>query len=268
MRLRRAVPKIPPKSSVPHRLPLHKSRTLLTHSESTLPQVLIPLHFNFPRINTYKKPGGGCPSTNPRVLQPVTTLPASNELCGNARRVFNFGLSTVNSRPLSPFPATLTSRLQIAENKTTLSPAVATLTDCVKHKSFVCHSYKKHRGWGTHVGLAIAGRLFSGFPRNTGHGSRVTDHRPMVHSYRCAPRRKVPESHLLLIGSTPGNISAPPVSNRTKSGHRVRHPQTAKPGRKSIPVPCNAGVVRARRPGSTVLRRYKVGPTSRVARAS
>ena len=57
MRLRRAVPKIPPGCPVPLRLPLYKNRLLLTHSESTLPQVLIPLHFNFRRIRVYKKTG-------------------------------------------------------------------------------------------------------------------------------------------------------------------------------------------------------------------
>src|SRR5271170_2841672 len=56
--------------------------------------------------------------------------------------------SAVNCPSLTPFPATLTRSSQIAENTATLSPAFATLTDCVKHKSFVCHSYKKHPGWG------------------------------------------------------------------------------------------------------------------------
>jgi hypothetical protein len=49
---------------------------------------------------------------------------------------------------LTPFPATLTSPLQIAENTTTLTPVFATLTDRVKHKPFVCHSYEKQPGWG------------------------------------------------------------------------------------------------------------------------
>jgi hypothetical protein len=66
MCLRRAVPKIPPKSSVPPTLPFYKIRPLLTHPESTLLQVLIPLHFNSPRINTYKKPGGGAPLFTPK----------------------------------------------------------------------------------------------------------------------------------------------------------------------------------------------------------
>jgi hypothetical protein len=59
MRLRRAVPKILTISSDPRRLPLYKSPLFLTHSESTLLQVLIPLHFNSPRINVYKKTGRG-----------------------------------------------------------------------------------------------------------------------------------------------------------------------------------------------------------------
>ena len=58
-RLRRAVPKIPSKSSVPPRLPLHKDRALLTPSKSTLLQLLIPLHFISRRMNVYKKPGRG-----------------------------------------------------------------------------------------------------------------------------------------------------------------------------------------------------------------
>jgi hypothetical protein len=65
MALRRAVPKIPTKSSVPPRLPLHKSRSVKTPSESTLPQLLIPLHFNSFRSNTYKKPRGRAPSPAP-----------------------------------------------------------------------------------------------------------------------------------------------------------------------------------------------------------
>src|SRR5271163_820938 len=60
MRLRRAVLQIPPKSSVSPGLPLYNYSIFLNHSESTLLQVLIPLHFNFPRISVYRKPGRGC----------------------------------------------------------------------------------------------------------------------------------------------------------------------------------------------------------------
>ena len=64
------------------------------------------------------------------------------------------GLSAVGcelSFPLSPLFATLAGHTQIAGNKTTLSPFPATLTSRVKHKSFVCHSYEKHRGVGWHI---------------------------------------------------------------------------------------------------------------------
>ncbi len=36
-------------------------------------QVLIPLHFNSPRINTYKKPGEGAPFSTPGVLQLINS---------------------------------------------------------------------------------------------------------------------------------------------------------------------------------------------------
>jgi hypothetical protein len=75
MRLRRAVLQIPAKSSVSHRLPLHNSRPRLTHSESTLPQLLIPLHFNSFRSNTYKKPGGGYPSQDHKVSHSLLRTP-------------------------------------------------------------------------------------------------------------------------------------------------------------------------------------------------
>ena len=56
--------------------------------------------------------------------------------------------SSLATAHLTPFPATLTSHLQRPEKSATLSLAFATLTSRVKHKSSVCHSYKKHRGWG------------------------------------------------------------------------------------------------------------------------
>src|SRR5580658_4374409 len=90
MRPRRAVLQIPPRSSVPPRLPLYKNRILLTHSESTLLQVLIPLHLNSPRINTYKKTWRGTPSFTRKVLQLVTSR--SPVLCPHS--------SVRNSNPL------------------------------------------------------------------------------------------------------------------------------------------------------------------------
>ena len=73
MRLRPAVPKTPPKSSHPPHLPFCKGDHPLTRSESTLLQLLIRLHFISRRMNVYKKLGGGCPSSSPKVLQLATT---------------------------------------------------------------------------------------------------------------------------------------------------------------------------------------------------
>jgi hypothetical protein len=152
---RRAVLQNPSKSSVPPGLPFYKNPRLLTRPESTLLQVLIPLHFNFPRINTYKKPGGGPPPFSRKVLQLVTTQTSSHR-----------SLSPVSPLPVTPFPATLTSHLHLAANKTSLSPAVATLTGRVKLKSFVCHSYKKHPGVG---GAVVCGEPIVSSPEPWTH---------------------------------------------------------------------------------------------------
>jgi hypothetical protein len=82
--------------------------------------------------------------------------------------------------PLSPFPATLPDRPQLIENTITLSLVFAALTDTVNHKPFVCHSCKKHRGWG------IPSREFSQttrYPLLTTHSSR-----PAVHCTAPLPR--------------------------------------------------------------------------------
>jgi hypothetical protein len=148
MRSRRAVPKIPPKSSVPPTLPFYKSRRLLTHPESTLLQVLIPLHFNSPRINTYKKPGRGSLLSAPKFYNSSIPAPHYTHVPVSSISFTSSTSSTSFASPsVTPFPATLTSHLQLAENTTTLSPAFAALARRVKHKSFVCHSYRKHRGW-------------------------------------------------------------------------------------------------------------------------
>src|SRR5208283_2617129 len=68
MRLRRAVPKIPAKSSHPAALPFYKSRPLRTPSESTLLQLLIPPHFKSFISNVYKNPGGGSPLPAPKFV--------------------------------------------------------------------------------------------------------------------------------------------------------------------------------------------------------
>src|SRR4249920_1600482 len=54
----------------------------------------------------------------------------------------------LQASPVTPLFASLTAIVQIPENKTTLSPVFATLTRHVTPSSFICHSFKKHRGWG------------------------------------------------------------------------------------------------------------------------
>ena len=148
MRPRRAVLQTPSKSSVLLWLLVYKIRPRLSHSESTLLQLLIPLHFNSLRINTYKKPGRGSRLPAPKFCN--SSLPAPHYTLAKQHppvSFISFTSSTSFASPsVTPFPATLTGHRQLAENTTTLSPAVATLTRRVKHKSFVCHSYKKHPG--------------------------------------------------------------------------------------------------------------------------
>jgi hypothetical protein len=58
--------------------------------------------------------------------------------------------------PVTPLSAALTDIVQTSENTAALSPVFATRlpradakgTSRVKHKFFICHSYKKHPGWG------------------------------------------------------------------------------------------------------------------------
>ena len=93
---------------------------------------------------------------SPEGSRPRRILPRSNRFTTTlffrmSSSYFNSQLSTFNSVSVTPFPATLTSHLQRPEKSATLSPAFATLTNRVKHKSSVCHSYKKHPGWASHL---------------------------------------------------------------------------------------------------------------------
>ena len=164
MRPRRAVLQTPPKSSVPPRLLFYKNCSPPTHSKSTLLQLLIPLHFNSPRINTYKKPGRGSLLSAPKFCNSSLLAPHHTHAKQQPPVSFTSFTSSTSSTSstsfaspsVTPFPATLTSHLQIAENATTLSPAFATLARRVKHKFFVCHSYRKHPGWGQVVQRSFA----------------------------------------------------------------------------------------------------------------
>src|ERR1700734_1584932 len=88
-----------------------------------------------------------------RARQPFVTTPPLCEASAHSASLrypfsdsCNSNPSTVN--PLSPFAATLTDTPQSAENRTTLSPAFATLTHFVTTNPFVCPSYKKTPGVG------------------------------------------------------------------------------------------------------------------------
>src|SRR5690242_13190333 len=59
--------------------------------------------------------------------------------------------SSLAAAPLTPFPATLSAISQLIENPAALSPVLATLTRHVRHNPFVCHSYRKYRGWGAAI---------------------------------------------------------------------------------------------------------------------
>src|SRR5579859_1226307 len=97
--------------------------------------------------------------------------------------------------PLTHLPATLTSHLQSPEKSATLSLAFAALTSHVKHKSCVCHSYKKHPGWGYTLQPEM-----SSFPNLTTRHSPLghyllTTHHPLLTFHFCYPNCSSKEPH-------------------------------------------------------------------------
>src|SRR5580704_11132848 len=102
-----------------------------------LPSPMTRSRPTFPRP-TFSASSARLPSTSGHCLSACSFAPPRSVGCKP---------SAVSS-PVSPFPATLASSLQIAEKPATLTPAFATLTSRVKHKSCVCHCYKKLPGWG------------------------------------------------------------------------------------------------------------------------
>jgi hypothetical protein len=110
---------------------------------------------------------------------------------------FNFKLSAVNLSSVTPFLATLTSHPQLAENKTTLSPAGTTLTSRVKHNPLFATLTKNTRGGdlpssvcsGTGFSLCSFETVYFGELRRersagmeesrppSSHQSRITTHR-------------------------------------------------------------------------------------------
>ena len=96
----------------------------------------IYLPFSFPRISANFVP---TVSSFPSVFAP--SRPGVNRHCIAPQKRIH----------VSPSPATLAGSRQLAENTATLSPAFATLTNRVKHKSCVCHSCKKTPGVGVRL---------------------------------------------------------------------------------------------------------------------
>src|SRR5580693_5550336 len=144
MLARLAVLKTPPKSSVSSLLPLYKNRALITHPESTLLQVLIPLHFNSPTINTYKKPGEGSPPYTRKVLQLVTPGPQPIRPCQTGQAT----LATHHSHALSEAEgslATIPFRIRASEKRARNSCRIR--TSKTRHlKPFRIRTYKKTPG--------------------------------------------------------------------------------------------------------------------------
>ena len=133
MRLRRAVPKFPAKSSAPPRLPLRKNRSLRTRSESTLPQLLIPLHFKSFISNVYKKPGEGCPVPGPKFCN---SSPPS--YC-HSERSEESAFSSFRLYYLTSLPRYITP-----------SPAPVYTQECpqVQSPHGLLHNSRTPRGWG------------------------------------------------------------------------------------------------------------------------
>jgi hypothetical protein len=151
MPARLAVPKTPQQPSVPRALPLYKSRALLTRPESTLLQVLIPLHFNSPTINTYKKPGGGSPPRTRKVLQLVTPDSQPNLL-----PTFSPELSTLRLFFLSSLRAVNESNAQPTENKAASNPALSNVDAASSISPLFATLTKNTRGvGGTESSVAV-----------------------------------------------------------------------------------------------------------------
>src|SRR5271155_5353947 len=192
MLARLVAPKIPRQPSVPPALPLYKNPVLLSRPESTLLQVLIPLHFNSSTINTYKKPQGGAPARNSKVLQLVTytSQPIQlNRTCHAPLATHHSSLATI------PFRITFFAH-----------PHHLTLIES--------HSCKKQgRGWG---------RMLTQVPTQTIRLlSTTSQHRPRSNGRNSNPLHPLLHDYWI----PPGVGSAPPPrhpSLATSQWHRLQ----------------------------------------------
>ena len=159
MRLRRAVLQIPRKLPVPPGLPLYKSCHSLSRSESTLLQVLIPLHFISFISNTYVKPGGGTPLPAPKFGN--SSLPPLPNLSFRAQRGICFCLfhryliASLSHRPLCAHSNDCLSRAHWARGNSFSSKRLLTL-------SITPGGGGHHHG--RQCGTAILGCLLPFFP--------------------------------------------------------------------------------------------------------
>lgn len=188
MRLRRAVLKISAKSSAPPGLPLNKKHSLPTHSESTLPQPLIPRNFISFRCNVYKKAGEGAPCPRPKVLQHVTTC----LLFLRARK-----------KPRNPNPL----YALLHNSRTPRGGGVGIGTA----KLFSIARVSRDESWLSFLAASRGSRIPNHRPRNTGHGARVTKRGPRSPGPPVPLRRNPQSARIAGVSacSPPGNISAP-----------------------------------------------------------
>ena len=193
MRARFAVLKTPPKFSVSSLLPLYKNSAILTHSESALLQVLIPLNFNSRIINTCKKPGGGTPPCTGKVLQLVTPNAQPIRPC----RTCPASPATHHSLALSRAEGSLAIipfRIRTSEKLARNSFRIRT-SKTGHLKSFRICTYEEPRGVGAYL---------------SGQGCDP----PLVPSLRVsansAPLRYLFSSPITRTSATPTNLSAPP----------------------------------------------------------
>jgi hypothetical protein len=188
MRLRRAVPKMLARSSVPSGLPLNKNRALLTRSESTLPQTLIPLDFISFNSNVYRKPGEGHSVSAQKFVNsslavcrscahariPATRIPSMLYFITRGHPG-GWGISLVGQPTSSPSRASRAMNLGCP------------FSQCPEYPPVPNHQ-----------------------PRNTGHRVRVTEHGPRPHGPPVPLRCNAQSARIAGVSacSPPGNLSA------------------------------------------------------------
>jgi len=175
MRLRRAVPKIPAKSPVPPRSPLYKLRPLPTPSESTLPQLLIPLHFKSFISNTYKKQGRGALLKAPKFVNSPLRAPLSS---GHTQTPTTSIPSFTSAHLPSPW-GWVSSAPSLPPSTVCPAPSLPAPSGSVPAPPRTCHPE------------GIEGSAFSVLAsRNTGHRPRNTEHDLLLTAHYSLPTHR------------------------------------------------------------------------------